>query len=167
MTNEVSKLIVNKSETLTKGYLVAIEKPGKDPKVPLSYRPVILLSAYRKLVSQILLNRIEPILENTMLPNQFAYRSGRSTGDIVLPHKYFVLAARTKRLEIVCAGIYMSKAFDTVDRKKLSEILKKRGVQKWDVILIVTLLTNTSLSIKQGKQISNVFKTNTGVPQGD
>ena len=61
----------------------------------------------------------------------------------------------------------MSKAFDTVDRKKLIEILKKRGVPEWDVTLIATLLTNTSLSIKRGKQISNVFKTNTGVPQGD
>ena len=128
VTNEVNKLIVDKSETLTKGYLVPIEKPGKDPKIPSSYRPVILLSVYRKSVSQILLNRIEPILEKTMLPNQFAYRSGRSTGDIVLAHKYLLSAARTKRLEFVCAGIDMSKTFDTVDRKRLIEILKKRGV---------------------------------------
>ena len=61
----------------------------------------------------------------------------------------------------------MSKAFDTVSRSKLLEILRHRGVEEGDVGLIKLLLTNTSLQIKRGKSIGTEFATDIGVPQGD
>ena len=61
----------------------------------------------------------------------------------------------------------MSKAFDTIDRSRLLNILKARGISEDNVTLIKILLNNTSLQVKQGENIAREFKTNRGVPQGD
>ena len=59
----------------------------------------------------------------------------------------------------------MSKAFDTVNRsillKDLSSIIEP------DELHLIKVLLNTQLKVKCGSSISEVFKTNTGVPQGD
>ena len=60
-----------------------------------------------------------------MLPSPYDYQTGKSTGDIVLAHKYLLVVTSTKMIQKVFAGIDMSKAFDTVDRKKFTDIQKK------------------------------------------
>ena len=69
----VNEMIITRDTILT-GYLVPVEKPGKDPRKPENYRPVILLSTYHKLVSQIILNRIGPYIKQ-LSQKQFAYKS--------------------------------------------------------------------------------------------
>ena len=96
-------MIKKKDTTLTEGYLVPIKKPGKDAKDPASFRPINLLSSYRKLLSTIILSRINNRFEETMSTSQFAYRAGKSTGDIVLAHKYLIAGAKTKGINKVCA----------------------------------------------------------------
>ena len=167
LTKKLNDLIMSKDSSLTEGFLCPIEKPGKDASRPESYRPVILLSAYRKLLSLIVLQRINPIIDASLSDTQFAYRRNRSTGDIVLSHKYMVAGALSKKFNKVCAGIDMSKAFDNVLRGKLMDILRKRGVQEGEIGLINLLLSNTTMKVKMGKQIGAIFKTNKGVPQGD
>ena len=68
-------------------------------------------------------------------------------------------------LEKVCMGIDMSKAFDTIDRSRLLNILNARGISEDNDTLIKILLSNTSLQVKQGKNIAREFKTNRKVPQ--
>ena len=62
----------NKSNVLTEGYLEPICKPSRDPTASESYRPVMLLSSYRKLLSLIILESISLILENSLSASQFA-----------------------------------------------------------------------------------------------
>ena len=92
-------MIITRDTILRAGYLVPIEKPGKDPRKPENYRPVILLSAYRKLISRIILNRIGPYIQQ-LSQTQFASRSFRSTGDVVLAHKYQIAGAKSKNFTI-------------------------------------------------------------------
>ena len=160
-------MIRTKDSKVTNGYLVPIGKPGKDPKDPSCYRPINLLSTYRKLLSLIILDHISDKVDETMSPSQFAYQRGRSTGDIVLIHKYLIAGAKSKGLERVCMGIDMSKAFDTIDRSRLLNILKARGISEDNVTLIKILLSNTSLQVNQGKNVTREFKNNRRVPQGD
>ena len=167
LTSKLNKLIVGRDKVLTEGFLVPVEKPGKDASKPENHRPVILLSAYRKLLSQIILRRINPIIESSISNTQFAYRSGRSTGDIVLAHKYLVAGSLAKGFNRHCVGIDMSKAFDNVLRDKLINILRSKGVPEWDLSLNRLLLTNTTFKFKAGKQQAETFNTNKGVPQGD
>ena len=105
-------------------------------------------------------NRIEKVLEMTISPSQYAYRANRSAGDVVLAHKYLIAGAYSKGQNTTCIGIDMSKAFDTVIRPKLIDILAARGVQPGDIGLIKLLLTNTSLQVKCGINVGEKFATN-------
>ena len=167
LTKLMNDMIKNNDPKLKNGYLAPILKPGKDPFKPESYRPVTLLSVYRKILSRILLRRINPILDRETAKSQYAYRAERSTGDIVLVHKYLISAVKMKGLVKKCIGIDLSKAFDTVDRYKLLEILQKRGVGTENLSLIKRLLSNTTLQIKRGKNLGDEFETTRGIPQGD
>ena len=61
----------------------------------------------------------------------------------------------------------MSKAFDTVKRSQLLELIRDWGIEEGDIGLIKLLLDKTSLQIKGGKKIGSKFQTDIGVPQGD
>ena len=50
-----------KDKTLTEGYQIPIDKPGKDATKPENYRPVTLLSVWKKLLSEIVLQRIKVV----------------------------------------------------------------------------------------------------------
>ena len=125
LTSKLNELIVGRDKVLTEGFLVPIEKPGMDARKPENHRPVILLSAYRKLLSQIILRRINPIIESSISNTHFAYRSGRSTGGIVLALKYLVAGSLVKGFNRHCVGIDMSKAFDNVLRDNQYSSLKR------------------------------------------
>ena len=101
-----------------------------------------------------------------MLPSQYVYRTGKSTGDIFLAHKY-LLAGSSKRIQMVCAGRDMSKAFDTVDTKKLRDILRKKRIEEENVSITEQTPTQSdNHESKIGKMIGELFNTNRGIPQG-
>ena len=61
----------------------------------------------------------------------------------------------------------MSKAFDSLDRRKLLFILTNiPGITESDLRLIRLLLANTSLQVKIGKRRGRSFLTIMGIPQG-
>ena len=159
-------LIKNKSNVLTEGFLLPICKPGTDPTAPESYGPIKLLSPYRKLLCLILLQRINPILENSLSNSQFAYRPGKSTGYVVLAYMYPIAAVKAKGPEKVCIGFHMSKVFETMQREKPLELLTVRIVDTGVVTLITHLLENTTLNIKIGKIIGRACITNVNDPLG-
>ena len=86
---------------------------------------------------------------------------------LVLAHKFIVTAALNNIIKKIFIGIDMSKAFDTVMRTKLIDIIRNKGIGEGDIEIIKLLLSNTCLQIKRGKEISEKFETDMGVPQGD
>ena len=63
---------------------VAIPKPGKDPKMASSYRPISLLSMCYKLLERTILHRISLAVDGILNIEQAGFRPGRSTQDQVL-----------------------------------------------------------------------------------
>ena len=72
---ELNELIKKRSSILCDGHLVPMGKPGKDPKEPASYRPVTLLSVYRKILSAVIFGRIDEQLERALAGTQYTYRN--------------------------------------------------------------------------------------------
>ena len=168
VASTLNEMINTKSEVLTTGFLVPIRKPGKNALEVSSYRPIILMNAYRKLLSRIVLTRIEHLLDEEISYLQHAYTKHKSTAEVVLAHK--LLKAYTEEFDagsIVVAGIDMSKAFDTVPRDKLIDILHQKFPYCTDISLVKLLLSNTKLTIKKKNSLSSPFPTTIGVPQGD
>ena len=67
-----------------KAHVIALLKPGKDPSIPKSYRPISLLSHTYKLFERLLLNRIGPVVDKLLIPEQAGFRPGKSTTSQVL-----------------------------------------------------------------------------------
>ena len=63
------------------GLIIPILKPGKDPLLPGSYRPISLLSCLSKLMEKMVYDRLIYILEtrNLLSPTQFGFRIRRCT----------------------------------------------------------------------------------------
>ena len=64
--------------------MMTLLKPGKDPSVPKSFRPISLLSHTYKLFERLLLNRIGPVVDNLLISEQADFRPGKSTKSQVL-----------------------------------------------------------------------------------
>ena len=152
-----------------KGILAPIQKINAEKGPVKNLRPVILLPMIRKVMSNIILFRIQPKVDKYLSPSQSAYRPGRSTSDIVWLHRF--LAARIQKFEeeIYITGIDMSNAFDTIRRSTLIETLQS-FLEEDEVRMIRILLSNTTLEIKNNSN-NNIptqsFTSNTGSPQGD
>ena len=167
ISETLNQMINSRSEILTHGYVVPIPKPGKNPLESSSYRPITLLSVWRKLLSSIVLERINRHINKNMDRSQHAYTEGKSTSDVVLTHKFLLAGSLEYEFNPTIVGIDMSKAFDNVNRQKLIEILEEVIPNKGNLHIIKVLMSNTTLAVKKGKSIGNNFNTNIGVPQGD
>jgi exonuclease III len=168
LAKEMNDMIRSRDERLTEGFIIPIHKSGKKRDDPSSYRPITLLNSCRKLLSRIVLDRIEEDLDNQISHLQHAYTRNKSTAEVVLAHKLLKASAETfEDTSYTIAGIDMSKAFDTVDRPLLVEMLEKVVEDEGTLAIIKVLLANTSLRVKLGKLIGERFETNIGVPQGD
>jgi len=66
-------------KTWRKTKVIAKEKPGKDPRLAESYRPISLLSKCYKLLERLVLDRVSPEVEKLLSPEQAGFRRNRST----------------------------------------------------------------------------------------
>eukprot|EP00117_Sycon_ciliatum_P021211 scpid86710/ scgid5936/ len=81
-------------------------------------------------------------------------------------HRWMAAIAQKYQSVIEIHGIDMSKAFDTVSREKLLSTMRAI-VTEDDIRLVRILLSNTTISVRLGKEVSPDFKSTIGTPQGD
>ena len=150
------------------GILAPLPKPGK-PKGPLkNLRPLVLLTALRKTLSLITLQRIRPKVEVYLSASQAAFRAGRSTSDIVWALRWLAAKAIRYKTEIHGLGLDMSRAFDTIDRRKLMGVLRDDvGLGQDELRMCQALLAETKLRVRLKDVFSDPFETTIGSLQGD
>ena len=153
--------------SIGKGIITPLQKPGK-PKGPLtSLRPLTLLNGSRKMLTQIALKRIESNIDNYTMPWQSAYKRGRSCSDIVWAQRMLVSVVMRKDWTFSKMGIDMSRAFDTVKRDTIIRVLHDAGCSEDDIRLVQYLLSNTFLKVKVNSSLSEEFESLLGAFQGD
>ena len=150
-----------------KGVLILLQEPGK-PVGPLtSVRPIVLLSALRKTLSLIVLSRIATKgVDNFLSPSQSGLRRGRSTADVVFGYKWLCAKAQRLRITIEFLCIDLSRAFDTIRRNKLMEVLRS-FLDEPELRMIRFLLAATSLEPRLSTGDCHAFASTIGTPQGD
>ena len=70
--------------------MIAVEKPAKDSSLAANYRPISLLCVCYKLLERLALQRIFPIVEGLLSPDQAGFRKDRSTCDQVAAPTIFI-----------------------------------------------------------------------------
>ena len=94
-----------------------------------------------------ILNRIVPFVEPILRKNQNGYRRGRSTLSQILCLRRLIDESKLSNRDITLVFIDFSKAFDSVDRFKMFEILKLYGIPDKIISAIKVLYTDTLSTI--------------------
>lgn len=145
-----------------------LKKKDDDVHDPNNYRPISLTNTIIKLLEKLVQRRLLDFLEKKKLlaKNQSGFRTNRSTIDnlIYLIQKAYE-AFDDKKL--MCAIIFdIMKAFDKVWHSGLIYKLSKARIPQRIGFWIVEFLKNRQFVVEVDKTLSNLFKIESGVPQG-
>ena len=154
-------------QTLGEGTLITLPKPKKPPGPPANLRPIALLNSIRKILSIITLRSIRDKIDCFTGPYQSGFKRGRSCADIVWAQRMLTSVVMTRKWDFHKMGIDMSRAFDTIKRKRILDVLLQAGCNDDQLRLVRSLLAGTKLRVRVKTELSESFETTIGSPQGD
>ncbi|XP_074346852.1 uncharacterized protein LOC141685659 [Apium graveolens] len=122
-------------------------------KVPINMgdlRPIALCNVTYKLISKVLANRMKPILNLVVSPNQSAFIPGRLITDNIMVSFEVVHYLKRKKVGkdgYMAIKLDMSKAYDRVEWYFVEAIMRKMGFDaKW-VRLVMHCMTSHTISL--------------------
>ena len=132
-----------------------------------NYRGIGLSAVVAKVVNKMLLNRIQPKLDPHLRHNQNGFRPGRSTTAHILALRRIIEGIKRKDLKAAIVFVDFSKAFDSVHRGKMLNILKAYGIPEQLVKAISKLYDGTRAKVLSPDGETEYFNILAGVLQGD
>ena len=93
-----------------------------------NYRGMTLTSIAAKIYNALLRNRIEPKIDNILRKNQNGFRRNRSTTSQILTIRRILEGVRAKNLQAILIFVDFTKAFDSIHRGKMEQILLAYGI---------------------------------------
>ena len=138
----------------------------KDATVCDNYRGISLLSIAGKVYALTLLNRVSARMEATISEHQCGFRSGRGTSDQLFTLNQILSNAFEYNVPTHTCFVDLKKAYDTVNRPALWQVLRQVGLSTKVQRLLRDLHTNTRSCIRAYGTTSDFFEVNNGVRQG-
>ena len=132
-----------------------------------NYRGIALSAIAAKLVNKMLLNRIQPALDPLLCPNQNGFRPGRSTAAHIFALRRAIEGVYSQNRKAIIVFVDFKKAFDSIHRGKMLEIIRKYGVPDKLVKAIEQLYLGTFASVLSPDGETDKFEIKAGVLQGD
>jgi len=147
---------------------VPILKAGKDQSNISSYRPISLTSTIGKVMERLVTNRLTYYVEKQdLLTNvQTGFRKGKSTIDQVIRLQDTINKFNNNRGYTVAVFIDFQSAYDMLWRKGLLTKLSKMGISGNVFNYIREFLTNRTMQVRIGNELSDTYTLENGTPQG-
>jgi hypothetical protein len=154
------------SQQSKESIVVPIHKKG-DKTDCYNYRGISLLSTVYNILSNILLARLTPYVSEVTGDPQCGFHRNRSTNDQI----FYVRQILEKKWEyngkLHQLFIDFKKAYDSVKREVLYNILLEYGIPKKLVRLIKMCLNETYSKVRVGNLLSDKFPIHNGLKQED
>ena len=113
-----------------------------------NYRGITLTSIAAKIYNALLCNRIQPKIDNMLRKNQNGFQRNKSTNSQILSIRRILEGVQSKKPtgnNIIC---WLYKAFDSIHRGKIEQILIAYGLPKETVTAIMMLYRNTKVKVR-------------------
>ena len=149
-----------------KSQIVPVPKKG-DLTLPTNYRGISLLPIAAKIYNKLILNRLLPKIEPILRKNQNGFRPGRSTLSQILTLRRIIEEMTYCNKDAVLIFVDFSKAFDSIHREQMFEILQLYGIPKRMIDAIKVLYTKTTSTILTPDGETAPFEITSGILQGD
>ena len=155
-------------EDWKKSVIVPVYKPGSLPYLVDSYRPIALTSVIVKILEKIIRKNVIMYLElnDVSFTNQHGFLSEKSTLTNLIETLNYFTKKVDERSNVDALYIDVSKAFDSISHNKLIYKLKKYGFGGIFLLWIENFLTNRTQSVKINSELSPMYISTSGVPQG-
>ena len=132
-----------------------------------NYRGITLTSIAAKIYNALLRKRIEPKIDNTLRKNQNDFRRNRSTTSQILTIRRILEGVHAKNLQVTLLFVDFTKAFDSIHKGKMEQILLAYGLRKETVVAIMILYRNTKVKVRSPDGDTEYFNIVAVVLQGD
>ena len=130
-----------------KGCILPFPKKG-DLGLAKNCRGITFTSIAAKIYNALLRNCIEPKIDNILRKNQNGFRRNRSTTSQILTISRILEGVRAKNLQVTLLFVNFTKAFDSIRRGKMEQILLAYGLPKETVVAITIFFRNTNVKIR-------------------
>ena len=132
-----------------------------------NYRGITLLSIAGKILARILLNRLVPtIAEDNTPESQCGFRRNRSTTDMVFVLRQLQEKCREQNKGLYVSFVDLTKAFDTVSRKGMWQIMERLGCPPRFLNMVILLHDDQRGQVRLNGDLSEPFAISNGVKQG-
>ena len=149
-----------------KSIIVPIPKKG-DLTIPTNYRGISLLPIATKIYNKMLLNRILPCIDPILRKNQNGFRPGRSTLSQIFVLRRIIEEMNRCNREAYLIFVDFRKAFDSIHRETMFEILDLYGIPPPIIDAIRAIYTESESCILTPDGMTDFFAITTGILQGD
>ncbi|KAL2924062.1 hypothetical protein RDABS01_015553, partial [Bienertia sinuspersici] len=133
------------------------------------YRPISLCNSTYKIVSKILVQRIRPLLQNIISPNQNSFLPGRGTevNYIVASEALHSTRIKKGRKSFFALKVDLEKAYDRLEWDFIRECLRSHEFDPKSIELIMSCITTTETSVLINGEPTQSFHPTRGIRQGD
>ena len=161
---------MNPTDRWMKRCILPFPKKG-DLGLAKNYQSITLTSIAAKIYNALLRNRIEPKIDNILRENQNGFRRNKSTTSQILTIRRILEGygqkKKKQKLQTTILFVDFTKAFDSIHRGKMEQILLAYGLSKETVAAIMILNRNTKVKVRSPDGDTDYFDIVAGVLQGD
>ena len=149
-----------------KGCILPFPNKG-DLGLAKNYRGITLTFIAAKKYNAQLWNCIEPKIDNILRKNRNGFQRNRSTISQILTIRRILEGVRAKNLQAAILFVNFTKAFDSIHRGKMEQILIAYSIPKGTVAAIMILYRNTKVKVCSPDGDTDYFDIVVGALQGD
>ena len=145
--------------------MVKIFKKGDLPDCN-NWRRVTLLPVISKIFCRMMLERIKIGIDKKLRKEQAGFRLKRSTTEQIFMLRNILEQANEWRAGLYIHFVDFEKAFDSVPRESLWNIMRSHGIPGEMVRVIADIYEDFECAVIDGSETSDWFKIKSGVKQG-
>ena len=138
-----------------------------DLRLAKNYWGITLTSIAAKIYNALLWNRIKHKIDNILRKNQNGFRRNGSTTSQILTIRRILEGVRAKNLQATLLFVDFTKAFDSIHRGKMEQILLAYSLPKETVAAIIILYRNIKVKVRSSDGDTEYFDIVAGVLQGE